>query len=379
MTSATHLAASSPAEEFALAELSTTRRASIEQEWNDLAARCEGSSYFQVADWVMSWWETVAGRPTTRAACWRAPDGTLEAIAILSARRARLHRRLPLAVSVLAPAGTGPGDADHCGPLSRPDRRADVAQWLATAARRHTVLCSAVAAEDGILPPGAQIVERTCCPRVALPARPASANFRRQLARRTRELADDGVTFTWSPSGSVLPETIEHLLVLHTRARSERGQTTSLGPEHRNLLVACARRADDRRGPAALIAAREGDVVGVLLGFWWQGVFGAYQSGWDRAYAERSLGRVMISEAMRAAADAGAHTFDFLRGAEAYKYRFGALDTYDFTGLVPHGAGGALLAVGGRWKAARARRQVRREEPAETERANRSPSLLDSV
>ena len=41
----------------------------------------------------------------------------------------------------------------------------------------------------------------------------------------------------------------------------------------------------------------------------------------------------------------GARTFDFLRGAEPYKYRFGAVDRWDRTWMVPRGPAGALLAA----------------------------------
>ena len=50
-------------------------------------------------------------------------------------------------------------------------------------------------------------------------------------------------------------------------------------------------------------------------------------------------------ETMRRAAAAGARRFDFLRGSEAYKYRFGAQDDLDATYLVPRGSLGRVLDV----------------------------------
>jgi CelD/BcsL family acetyltransferase involved in cellulose biosynthesis len=92
-----------------------------------------------------------------------------------------------------------------------------------------------------------------------------------------------------------------------------------------------------------VVAAKGDEVVGVLLGFWSKGWFGAYQSGWDPAYAPHSIGSVLVANAVRNAAEHGAHTFDFLRGAESYKYRFGAFDAYDATYVVPGGASARLL------------------------------------
>ena len=77
--------------------------------------------------------------------------------------------------------------------------------------------------------------------------------------------------------------------------------------------------------------------MGVLYGFWWRDTFAAYQSGWDRAYARDGLGNVLILHALEFAAADGARSFDFLRGTEPYKYRFGARDRWDRTWLVPAG------------------------------------------
>jgi CelD/BcsL family acetyltransferase involved in cellulose biosynthesis len=94
-----------------------------------------------------------------------------------------------------------------------------------------------------------------------------------------------------------------------------------------------------------VVARRAGSTVGVLYGFWWRDSLAAYQSGWDRAYARDGLGNVLILHALEFAAAEGARSFDFLRGGEPYKYRFGARDHWDHTWLVPRGPAGALLAL----------------------------------
>lgn len=52
-----------------------------------------------------------------------------------------------------------------------------------------------------------------------------------------------------------------------------------------------------------------------------------YNSGYDPAYAHVSAGMVLIGMMIEDAARLGLTVFDFLRGNEAYKYRFGAMDT----------------------------------------------------
>ena len=109
----------------------------------------------------------------------------------------------------------------------------------------------------------------------------------------------------------------------------------------------------------------------MLYGFWWRDTFAAYQSGWDRAYARDGLGNLLVLHALELAAERGAATFDFLRGTEPYKYRFGASDRFDRTWLVPRGPAGALLAARQRVRARRDRRS--------TDSAIRSPTLPASV
>jgi len=67
------------------------------------------------------------------------------------------------------------------------------------------------------------------------------------------------------------------------------------------------------------------------------------------------MGSVLIYQALCIAADNGARIFDFLRGTEPYKYRFGAVDRRDRTWLVSQTPAGVLLAAGYRARQRRIR------------------------
>jgi CelD/BcsL family acetyltransferase involved in cellulose biosynthesis len=339
-------------------------RASVEAlsgDWLRLAARLEGSSYFQTPDWVVSWWETLGERPRTRVAAWRAPSGRLEAIVVLSRDRERLHRRHSIAVPVYANAGTGAGAADHCGWLVAAERAEAVRAWLDEAIARSALLVRSVDPDWSVemLPPRARVVETTACPRVALPLTSApdgpSSAFVRQLRRFTRRLAREGVSFEWVPPANVDEPLLAALFELHARGRAA-GDGGAFGSHHLAFHRRLIGRADAGRGPAAVVARRGESIAGLLYGFWWRDTFAAYQSGWDRTYARHGLGNVLILHALEFAAGQGAQTFDFLRGAEPYKYRFGARDRWDRTWLVPRGPAGALLTIRHR---ARERRRAR--------------------
>jgi CelD/BcsL family acetyltransferase involved in cellulose biosynthesis len=320
----------------------------LERDWLELAERHEGSSYFQTPDWVLAWWETLAARPRTRVAAWRDASGRLEALVALSRDRERVHRRLALAVPVFANSGSGLGVADHCAWLVPAERGEEVAAWVADAIGGSALVVRSAAPDwpPGVLPGGAREVEATACPRVALPIAPdgdgPSADFVRQLRRFTRRLEREGVSFEWVPPPHVDERLLRALFELHAQGRAVRG---SFGIEQLPFHLQLGRRAEPGRGPAAVVARRGEEVAGVLYGFWWRDTFAAYQSGWDRRYARNGMGNLLVLHALEFAAEHGAKTFDFLRGTEPYKYRFGARDHWDRTWLVPRGPGGALLVA----------------------------------
>lgn len=81
------------------------------------------------------------------------------------------------------------------------------------------------------------------------------------------------------------------------------------------------------RGLLRLCAWRvNGRIIGALHGFLSRRRFYYYISGFDPAFAQFSPGNVLVAHAITEAIREGATEFDFLRGAEAYKYRWGAID-----------------------------------------------------
>ena len=67
-------------------------------------------------------------------------------------------------------------------------------------------------------------------------------------------------------------------------------------------------------------------IVAVFYGFAHQGTVYYYLSGYDPALEKLSIGNIIVAHAIESAVRDGATTFDFLRGAEEYKYAWGASD-----------------------------------------------------
>jgi len=70
----------------------------------------------------------------------------------------------------------------------------------------------------------------------------------------------------------------------------------------------------------------DGEPIAALCCFAYGRTYAAYNSGYHPAYQDLSAGIVLFAERIRQAIARGFTAFDFMRGNESYKYRFGATD-----------------------------------------------------
>ena len=73
----------------------------------------------------------------------------------------------------------------------------------------------------------------------------------------------------------------------------------------------------------------EGRIVAVFYGFSLGRTVYYYLSGYDPSMEKLSVGTILVAHAIEQAVRDGAKTFDFLRGAEDYKYAWGAQDRWN--------------------------------------------------
>jgi CelD/BcsL family acetyltransferase involved in cellulose biosynthesis len=324
---------------------------SIESAWRELALGPGGTSYFGSPDWVLSWWETLGGGVPGAVAVWSDGGDGLSAVVPLGRTGQRLHPRIPGSVHVLANLGGGPGSADHGGFSVGDGAEPAVRQWLEQMGRDRTLLLQDLDPLPAarLLPSRARVVRRNVCPRLTIPddhdAIGGSAKMRKQIRAYARRLQREGIGFRWVPPGQVDGRVLDTLFALHAVRSEDARRRSSFDADRRQLHDSLAARARDGFGPAAVVAERDGFALGVLYGFRWRDHFAYFQSGWRPEAARLNLGTVLVAEAIRFAAEDGARVFDFLRGPEPYKYRFGAVDRADLTYLVPRGTAGALLRL----------------------------------
>ena len=72
----------------------------------------------------------------------------------------------------------------------------------------------------------------------------------------------------------------------------------------------------------------DGQKAAAALNFDYKNRLWGYNSGVDRNFMELSPGWVLLTYVLQWAADNGRAEFDFMRGDEEYKYRFGAINRH---------------------------------------------------
>jgi CelD/BcsL family acetyltransferase involved in cellulose biosynthesis/glycosyltransferase involved in cell wall biosynthesis len=153
--------------------------------------------------------------------------------------------------------------------------------------------------------------------------------FARRLAYARRRATREGLELE-DVQEATLQEFLDALFALHRArwvGRGEPGVLADLSIErfHRETAAKLF-----TAGLLAMHGLREpgGRLVAVSYGFLTRERGFLYLGGFDPAYAARSPGAVVIGRAIEQAHVAGACTFDFLRGAEDYKYEWGARDEW---------------------------------------------------
>src|SRR5437016_10605440 len=282
-------------------------------------ARIPKTSYFQTPDWVLAWWETIGGMPATELALWRNSSGSLEGIQFLSHILRRVHSRLPPAWPIWTVTGSGVGDADHIGWPVLPEYQETARTYAMRRTRGSTLLLPDLDPETGVpfVPPGARMLFRNPCPRVALyrpDAIPASMRRTQHHLRRYEKRADAaGITFRWIPNSQMDDAFVERFLELHKLRMAEKGVSSRfLSTEA--LLRRLIAHGSAERGPIAMVAEQSHHMVGLLCFLRWGDTLAFYQSGWSPELASVEIGKLLFNESIKDAGADGMRTLDLLRG-----------------------------------------------------------------
>ena len=299
----------------------------VRADWRALWRRAPASTVFQSPGWLIPWWRHFAPGQLVCLALWR--DKDLVGFAPLY-REEGSRRLLPLGISLsdyldilvdnessdsITPAmGTEIARAAASGEICFPDVAPD-------AALLGLSFDGYIAKRDS-----AETSPELCLDGPDNPLENVRAHQRQNLRTAENRAQRRGCVVS-DVAEKDLPQFIAALMQLHCARQRDLGHA-GLGSDVRVLpffIEALGALAQDGVIRAYRVTHEDRLIAG-YLGFVYRGRASYYFSGFDQEYAFESPGTVLIGHAMRSAVTEDAHTFDFLRGAEPYKYAWGARD-----------------------------------------------------
>ncbi len=285
----------------------------IAPEWLALCRRTPNATPFQTPMWLLPWWAHFGS----------------DELAVIKTD----HALAPLYIvrdgdeSLGMFLGTGNSDyldvvgdaAEVMGELAS----LDCQMWDLQQLRPSSTMLSAA------LPEGwsDNVEEHDVCPILPLDDFQPSAHAQKKLRYYRRALARAGEVRVESAGAESLGELTEALFALHAARWQRRGLPGVLADDVvQRFTRDVARRMLDA-GALRMYAIRlDARIVAVFYGFALGDTVYYYLSGYDPELEKLSIGTLIVAHAVEEAVRGGAATFDFLRGAEEYKYAWGAKD-----------------------------------------------------
>ncbi|MFH2072014.1 MAG: GNAT family N-acetyltransferase [Actinomycetota bacterium] len=329
--------------------------------WDELLADADGASIFLTHAWVGAWRSTIGADEQLLIGVARQPsDGRVVGIAPFSVAERRMG---PVSVGALRMAGSGRAASDHLDLIIRHGHPHVAGElWRATTLRRTWDLLDL----DG-LRPGSHLsrvllrrkgdrdayVTTNPCPVLELPETwdeyqaSLGRNLRQNLRRYARRLDDEAgapVVERMVVSEAGVVDTVEEMARFHQQIRTARGDAGSFADPR---MIDFHRAAALRFLDAGRLRLHRLDVGGSLVAaiscFRHGETVSFYTTGYDPAFGGYGPGRRIMAVAIRSAIEEGARRFDFLRGDEAYKQAWGAVDSFDNRIRMPAGSRGAII------------------------------------
>lgn len=320
--------------------------AEARHEWDDLASLF--GSYFQTPAWVEAWHDVLSADSRMESLVATDDDGRIVGMLHIASMRRNLHRKAPIPLRYTGLAGSGPGAGDHLGPLAPPDvgegLLAELGQRSGSPVMlEHLAPAWRTAAERA----GFRLVVEHVVPLLDLTEgyeQVRSKKVRKEMRRRWRRMADEGVDGEWLTEPSEVETHLVELAHVHLARWREKGEPGLFSDTRLAFLRRLCQLSSDGTGPLLhLLRDQDRTVVGALLAFKHNDVFATYKTGWDPSVRHLGVGLAMHDAAIERASGEGCRAYDFLRGTTSHKYSLGGSDAHDVTMLRGRGVTARLL------------------------------------
>lgn len=311
-------------QELAIEEITSADRAeALRSEWNNLWERCPHATPFQTPEWQLAWWNAFGADKKLWLVLLR-DQVTKRLVALLPAMILPGENKLMFIGAAVSDELDMLAELE----LAHPAARTFLSQ-VRNARHRWSHCELAPLPESSPLRQGATVHD--VMPVVDL-SQPLSVNMRRNLRQYRRRAEKIGTVDFESASERNFDELFDALVDLHCARWHRQNQPGVLCESTVRKFHTRAARALLRRGIARVLVLRvNGRIVAGFYGFLCRGQMRSYIGGFDPDLSQLSPGTLIIGHAMEQARREGARTFSFLRGAERYKYLWGAKDSYVYT------------------------------------------------
>lgn len=309
----------------------------LADDWNRLIARSVHATPFQTLEFQRAWWAGL-GEGELRVLALRAADHSLLGLAALYVDLAGVLRWVggeeiadyldvvttssnatDLRAAVLEWWAGPQAPAWQYAQLSNiPEQSPTIAQWQQLAAHYGW---------------RAEVTRLDVCPIATLPASfedyvaQLASKQRHELRRKLRRAEAEGAQWRLLPNGADVSAATEELM--HLMAASSPAKTEFLNPRMRSSFQGVFRAAFATGLLHLCFLDVAGHPVAVYAFFSMNHRIYLYNSGYDPAYASAlSPGWVLLAHLIEHAIATGHTYFDFMQGAEDYKYKFGGRDEH---------------------------------------------------
>lgn len=321
----------------------------LAQEWDILAGRGMTNTPFQTLAYQQAWWQHL-----------QPPHSQLETIAVRqSSGELAAIACLYISDDKVVHFNGCVEETDYLDLICSPEHAEDA--WTAV----FNVLCSNEFPEWASLElcnipaasPSRAVLKRLVqenslnlaeeinevCPIIPLPStfNEYLANIdskqRREVKRKLRRATGADVAIRIIGKDDDLAQEVDTFLELLQKSTFDKRDWLNEG--RRAVFHDIAKAALDTGTLQLMFAEVDGEKAAALFNFAYKDRIWVYNSGLNpAAYGALSLGVVLTAKAIEHAIENGRTHFDFLRGNETYKYRFGAKDTEIFRLTISHQA-----------------------------------------
>jgi CelD/BcsL family acetyltransferase involved in cellulose biosynthesis len=344
----------------------TSEFLALREPWNEIQASGPEPSPFLTWEWMYAWWLHYGfGDPRQRLAIVAVREGR-DLVALLPGyvREALL----PGGLTTFSFLGTPHESSDYLDVIQRDPARTDTIEVAVRTLQAqvrpdrvtlgNVLTTSATALFLQASAPALGVSFEThylrTCPYLPIAGdwaafeRSLSSNFRQLLRRRTRRFFErQGAEFGLVEDRAELPAAVQTLFDLHQRRFAHKNEATGFEARHRGRFHEYVSKwLFDANLLRFFRLQVEGRTVATLYCFESAGRLFYYQGGIDPAWDRESVGTVLMGQVIKYAFERQLVMFDFMRGSEAYKFRW-TRRTRDIVvldvGVTPLGKG--LVAV----------------------------------